>query len=154
MRNSGRAPLEIEENGHSMKFTSVVASKLCETGFLYIFTTVNSIMLSSYSKEAVAISSISGQIVNLIIIFLNMIITGAVIHISISLGGGNRKRAGNISGTASIVIFILSLISAAAALLFSKNLLVLMNVESYMLDTAIVFFKISIAFLPMRVLMM
>lgn len=144
--------LKIEENGHTLNFYSIAFSRLCEQIFLTIMASINSFMLSGYSGEAVAASSFSAQIINLATVLLNMITTGTVIRLSISLGRQDN-RAGRISSTAFYTVLIAGLIVAVSIIAFSEKILNIMNVEPYMLDMTISYLRIVAAFLPVKILM-
>ena len=84
----------IEENGRTIKFSSLVFPKLFEIIILYVLNTINTFMLSGYTGEAVAAVSLSGQILNLATTLITMVITGSMIITSIELGKKNREGAG------------------------------------------------------------
>lgn len=144
---------KIEENGHTLSFYPMAVSKLAEQIFMYFLGIANSFMLSGYSAEAVTTSNISVQIINLAIVLLTMAITGAVIHLSVSLGRQDIRRASLICSTAFYAILAVSLILAAVIIIFSKELLGIMNVEDYMLDMSVSYLRVVAAFLPVKIIM-
>lgn len=145
--------LKIEENGHTLSFYPMAFSKLAEQIFLYFLGIVNSFMLSGYSAEAVTASNISTQIITLAVVLFTMAITGAVIHLSISLGRQDRDRANLICSTAFYAILAVSLIVAAVIIIFSRGLLGIMNVEDYMLGMSMSYLRVVAAFLPVKIIM-
>lgn len=143
----------IVEEGHSIKLTTIASSKMLERIFILLLGTVNSIMLSGYSQDAVAIANISNQIINFCIMLPDMVVIGANICMSLAFGRNNRPLAGKISATASVADVVLSLFLSVFVILFAKPLLLLMNTEAQLLEAAIGYLRIIAAFLPVTALM-
>lgn len=137
----------IEENGRIIKFSSLVFPKLFEIIILYVLNTVNTFMLSGYTGEAVAAVNLSAQILNLATTLITMVTTGAMIITSIELGKRNREAAGEICGTAFIVVIALSLIIGMILAIFSKQFLLYMNAEPEVLSLGINYLRLMGFFL-------
>ena len=145
--------LTINENGRRLSFFSMVFSKAFETLFVNIFSAVTSVMLSGYSEVAVSVASLSNQIINLLLMFLDMATIGAVIHMSASMGGNNRKRAGEFSSTAVFTAGVVSVITSIVLFMLARLVMVYMNAETEILDAAVQYLKIRAIFLPVTVMM-
>ena len=143
----------IEENGRTIKFSSLVFPKLFEIIILYVLNTINTFMLSGYTGEAVAAVSLSGQILNLATTLITMVITGSMIITSIELGKKNRDGAGKICGTAFTVVIILSLVVGSVLAIFSKQFLLYMNAEPEVLVLGINYLRLMGFFLVITMTM-
>lgn len=120
---------KIYESGRTISIASLAVPKFFEMVFVQMLGTVNTIMLSGYSEEAVAATSVANQIQNLSVVILNIIICGMSILMSIELGKNDISKAGQVAGTAYISILIASAIVGAIISVFSEKLVCLMNLE-------------------------
>lgn len=145
--------LVIEEDGRRIKFFEIVLSKIMESLFLYVLGLVNSLLLSGYSPEAVSVANIVNQVFNLAIIIPNMIVTGMAIHMNVALGQKNEKTAGLIGGTSVILGVSVGLMMSLVMILLGRPVLSLMNVEAYMMDSALGYLRYYFAFMPVVALM-
>lgn len=145
--------LSIEENGRQLKFFSIVISNIFETLFINILTAVTSVMLAGYSDAAVTVANLSNQVINLLLIFIEMATVGAVIHMSMRLGRGERTNAGEFAGTATIMVLVAAIIIGLLLAVSAKRVMTLMNAEAKILETSAHFLRIRVAFLPVMLLM-
>lgn len=95
----------------------------------YLVTSVNTLILSSYSDQAVAAVGIAGQIINLINVFYMAVGTGVMVVISQQLGAGNRERAGKAAGVSLAMSACFSVVFMGIIYGFSKQILQMMNLE-------------------------
>ena len=84
--------------------------------------TVNTLVLSSYSDEAVASVGAANQIMGMVFTFYTVIATGAGIIISHRLGAKRKKAASDAAFTSIFFSLILSLIVGILLSLFSRDL--------------------------------
>ncbi|MBQ8525298.1 MAG: hypothetical protein IJ460_01050 [Clostridia bacterium] len=145
--------LTIEEDGRQLKFFSIVISKFFETLFINVLAMVTSVMLSGYTDAAVTVANLSTQVINLVLIFLEMTTVGAVIHMSMEMGRGERKRVGELAGTAMVMLLIAAVISGFGLILSAKWVMRLMNADNEILVEAATYLRIMAIFLPTTVLM-
>ncbi len=143
---------KIHENGHTVSLSSIALPKFFEFIFTQMIGTVNTFMLSGYSQEAVAATSVANQIQNLIIMLINIIISGMMIIMSVELGKESRSNAGKIAGTAFFVILLSSLIIGIAVSVFSEQLIGIMNLEGNPKKVASGYFRIRSIFLFITIL--
>lgn len=144
---------KIQENGRTISLSSIAVPKFFEYVCMQILGTVNTLMLSGYSQEAVAATSIAGQILNFATALLGMVVTGATILTSIELGKKDRRSAGIVGGTAAIMVILSSVLTGLFLILASGKLVSMMNLEGSALETAVSFLNIKAAFLIITMLL-
>ncbi|MDF2587891.1 MAG: mdtK 3 [Anaerocolumna sp.] len=108
--------------------------------------TVNTLALSHYSDNAVAAVGASAQLMGMIFTFYSVISSGAAIVINQNLGAKKREMAAN---AAVISVFFSGFISITIGILlaiFSRPILVAMNLKDEVLNQAIIYFRICISF--------
>lgn len=142
-----KAVSKFYENGHTISVSSIALPKYLEVIFIQMINTVNTLMLSGHSREAVAATSVAGQIQNLIIVILNIVIAGTGILMSVELGKNDRKKASEIAGTSIVMIVFFSLTIGLLAFIFSEQLMDTMNLSGESKNLAVEFFKIKMLFL-------
>ena len=108
--------------------------------------TVNTLVLSSYSDEAVASVGAANQIMGMVFTFYTVIATGAGIIISHRLGAKRKKAASDAAFTSIFFSLILSLIVGILLSLFSRDLMKMMQLESRLLEDATIYFHICVSF--------
>jgi putative MATE family efflux protein len=148
-----KAVSKVYENGHCISVSSIALPKYLEMIFIQMINTVNTLMLSDFSREAVAATSVAGQIQNLIIVILNIIIAGTGILMSVELGKNDRKNASEIAGTSIVMIVFCSVIIGLLAFVFSGQLMDIMNLSGKSKNLAVDFFKIKMLFLFIKMSM-
>ncbi len=148
-----RELLTIEENGRKLRFWEIVLSKILETVFLYVLGTINSLLLSGYAPEAVTIANIANQIFNLCVILPNMAVTGMAIHMNIALGQRDTKGVAELGGTATVVATAVAVLIGGGIILLAEDIIPLMNVEPFMVESAVGYLRLYLGFLPVVALM-
>lgn len=138
---------KIEENGRTISLSSIAVPKFFEIICMQILGTVNTLMLSGYSQEAVAATSIAGQILSFATSLLGMVIAGATILTSIELGKKDRQSAGLVGGTAAIMVVSSSVVLGLIMILSANGLVGLMNLEGSARTTSVNFLSIKAGFL-------
>lgn len=113
---------------------------------LNMMGTVNTLMLSQYSDDAVAAVGAATQLQGMILTFYTVISTGASIVINHNLGAGNEETASDTAFCSIILCGSLSIVLGAILSLFAKPLLGMMNLSGYVLDYAVAYFRICILF--------
>lgn len=143
----------IYENGHKISMMSLAVPKFFEMVLIQLLGTMNTVMLSGYSQEAVAATSVANQIYNLILIALNIIITGMTLVMSVELGKKDRDKAGRIAGTSIIMLLGFSLLLGFATTLMSDRLVGIMNLEGTLKASASGYLIIRSVFLFVTLMM-
>lgn len=136
---------KINDNGRIITLAALAIPTFFEFIFTQLLGTANTIMLSGYSQEGVAATSVANQIENIAICLINIIIYGMTILTSIELGKENCRKAEKIAGTSLISITVVSIIIGMVISFFSTHLINFMNLEG-------VAGKLSSAFLKRKAL--
>lgn len=121
--------LSIDDNGKRLTFLSLFIPKICELLFAKLMGTVNTLMISSYSEDAVGATTSATQIVSIVGLLISIITVGCTIIISIELGRGDRERAARITGTGLVTITVISGIVSLLLFLLSEPALRMLNLE-------------------------
>jgi putative MATE family efflux protein len=103
---------------------------------------VDTLMLSRYSEQAVAAMSLAGQIAFFIMLVYMMISVGASIVIAQHLGAGNRREAGLV-GVGSLALMLgVSLTLSLTVYLLAEPVIALYHVEPQVAGYAVQFLQI------------
>lgn len=144
---------KMQENGRTISLFSLSVPSFFEQIFRMMLSTVNTLMLSGYSQEAVAATSVSAQLENVMLYLVTIIIFGMSIVISIELGRKNRKAAAQVAGAAVISALVFSLALGITASAFSEQLVSIMKLEGETMVLSSGFFKIKSATLFLTLLL-
>ena len=102
--------------------------------------------------SAVAAVGACGPIISLLVSLFASIATGANILIAKHVGAGNMERGRRATGTAVVIGFLSGIIMMAIALIWARDILVLMNCQPDVLEDAVTYMRIY--FLGMPVIML
>ncbi len=144
---------KIREDGRTISVLSLAAPKFFDQIFIILLNTVNTLMLSKYSEDAMSAANVSGQLQTMITVVLNIIIFGMSVVMSLELGRRDRRAAGHVAGTAVTMMLILSLLAGLLTALFSNQLIGLMNLEGEVKLIAVGYFGIKAAFIFVTMIM-
>lgn len=111
--------------------------------------TVLGIMVSDYAVAAVGAC---GPIISLLVSLFASFATGANILIAKHVGARNEERGRRATGTAIIMGFLSGVIMMAIALIFARDILILMKCQPEVLDLAVTYMRIY--FLGMPIIML
>ena len=111
--------------------------------------TVLGIMVSDYAVAAVGAC---GPIISLLVSLFASFATGANILIAKHVGARNEERGRRATGTALIMGFLSGVIMMAIALIFARDILILMKCQPEVLDLAVTYMRIY--FLGMPIIML
>lgn len=143
---------KIYENNTCISMSSLTVPKFFEAVFTTMISTVNTLMLSGYSSDAVTATSVSTQILNLATVIVSMIISGSVLHISIELGRKDFKNASSFSGTGALMCLLFSAVIGTGIFFFSDVLNTAMNLDGLQKELANTYLKIMALFFPITML--
>lgn len=136
------------ENGKKITLFSLALPLFFEHIFALLYGTANTYLLSGYSNIAVSATSVSNEILSVVTVLINMVVTGTVIVSSVSIGSNDYERAGKTSFTGLAFVFgisfVFGVIMSSNATLFTG----LMNLDATTQTIAVEYFKIMAAFLP------
>ena len=99
-------------------------------------------MLSGYSQNSVGAVGNANQIINIAILVLNMLCTGATVLAAQSLGAGDKRRVTIISSVSALLVLASGLALSAALLLFPEPLFRLISVPDALLREAVQYTRI------------
>lgn len=143
----------ISENGRTITLPELVIPKFFELIFVLLLGTVNTIMLSSYSSDAVAATSVAGQIFTFICLFPSIIATGSRVLLSIAIGSKDPLREKKIIGTSLLSCIFFALALGVIGALTSLKLVNFMNLTGETANTGASFLSIKLIFLPITAVM-
>lgn len=108
--------------------------------------TINTLMLSHYSDDAVAAVGAASQLTSMILTLYTVISTGSSIVINHNLGAGKTETASDAAFTSVIFCGSFSLILGTLLSFCARPLLGLMHLEAHVLEYAVTYFRIAIQF--------
>lgn len=136
----------VETPQGTLSLSKIFFPLLVEMLLLNTMGTINTLMLSHYSDDAVAAVGAATQLLSMILTFYTVISTGSSIVINHNLGAGNQKSASDAAFSSIIFCGSLSLIIGTLLSMAAEPLLSLMNLEAHVLDYAVSYFQIAIQF--------
>lgn len=119
---------------------------LLEMLLLNLMGTINTLMLSSYSDDAVAAVGTASQLVSMILTFYSVVNSGTSVVINHNLGAGKKKEASDAAFSAIIFCGILSLVLGTVLSRLSEPVLSIMHLEPHVNEYAVTYFRIVIQF--------
>lgn len=117
-----------DDNGHLNLFTLAIPLMFQQI-FNLLLGTVNTIVLTNVSDEAVAAVNVSVSVLNIPILFLIMPANGAMIIISILLGGKKAEKINSIYVSGVRICAVLSILLSTACYLLAPYLIGFMQVK-------------------------
>jgi len=112
-----------------------------------LMSTVNVLILGSYSDNVVASVGVATQLINMIVMFFNVVSIGATVIISQSLGAGNREYASKVAAVSIVLTSSSALIAGVIFTVFAPQCMKLMQLEDKLLPDAITFFRVVVSFI-------
>lgn len=136
----------IETEHETLTMKSLFVPFFIEMILMNLMGTVNTLILSSYSDEAVAAVGTATQMMNMIYTFYTVVGTGASIVISQQLGAGNQKRANDAVNLSILLCGGLSILVGIVLGIFAHPVMSIMQLEEDVLTLATDYFRICIMF--------
>lgn len=152
MRLYDRELSTFEAGEESVSLIKTALPKFFDCASIYLVGSVSTAMLAWYSQDAVSAVNVALQVLNLIIILFNIILTGGNFTLSFELGRNKRKTAGEIVGTAFCVDVLLAAVLGAVLFFMSHQVAEMMNLQGEVCNMASQYLKMCAAFLPITVL--
>lgn len=109
--------------------------------------TINTMVLSAYSETAVAAVGAANQVLTLFNLFFNSIVLGTMVVLSNCIGAEAVEEGRKISFSALFTCGVISAVILPLLYIFSKPLLILMNLTGTLLEQALLYFRIRVFFL-------
>lgn len=110
--------------------------------FFMLLGTIDTLMLNSYSDQAVGAVVNANSIINLFTVLLTVVGTGMVVVLTKTLGAKQRDKEGAIVGTGLIFNIILGVVISLILFFLGGILLTIMKTESNVLSNAKSYIKI------------
>lgn len=129
-----------------LSFTKLAWPMMLENIMKYLITTVNTLIVSSYSDDAVAAVGVAGQIINLINVSYSAIGVGIMVAVSQNIGAGNKKKVQNIASISIGMTMLISLGFMAIVFLLYQPILRVMQLESGLMKDGSAYLVIVSAF--------
>lgn len=136
---------------NDINLIKIALPKLFELASLYLIGSISAAMLSRYSQESVSAVNVSLQVLNLVIIIFNIVLTGGNFVTSYELGRQDRKKAASITGTAVVTAVALAAIAGAILAVFAEGILYRMNLRGEACIMGARYLRVCAVFLPMTV---
>lgn len=133
-------------DGMKLSLISLSIPILFETTLRNLMNTVNTYILSYHTETAAAAVATASQLQRLLMIFYTVISSGVTVIVAQNLGAGNRKRAGEAAAISVAFCFLISLAIGIVGSIFSREIMIWMNLEGELLDEATKYFSIVSAF--------
>lgn len=113
-----------------------------ETLLRIMLGNVDTFMLSNYSDNAVAAVGVANQINHILIMLYWIVSTGTTVLISQYLGAKKNREASEVAVTAIAGSLMLGLAIGALVFVFSRQILMFLNIPPELMEYAVVFLKI------------
>ena len=148
-----RAISEIEENGKKITLLTLSVPLLLENLFLQLYSTANTLLLKGYSESTVTATAVSETVIGICTVLMTLIINGAVILTSFSLGKRDRTEAAKIAGTACVTVFAFSSVLGLTVAASSGFFIRAMQLTEELADIAAEYLTVRALFFPIMGLM-
>lgn len=136
----------IETPQGTLSLFAVFLPFLVETLLTNSMGTVNTLILSNYSDDAVAAVGAANQLMGMIYTFYTVISSGSSIFITHKLGAKQYKSASDAAFTAIVCSFGLSLAVGGVLSLLAEQVMGMMNLTGDVLAQATSYFRICVSF--------
>lgn len=103
---------------------------------------INVFMISHYSDKAVGAIGVSNQIIGMLGVLYNVVSMGTAIIITQYIGAKDFKMSKRVSEVSVLLNVVLGLIFSFVLIVFSKELMIVMNIPREMMQYGIVYIKI------------
>lgn len=111
---------------------------------------IDQVMISQYSEGSVAAVGNANQIINIVIIFLNVMCIATTILVSQYIGSGNRKKISEVCTVSLSFIVFISAVISGILILFSRQIFTILNVPAEILDETCTYIKIIGGFIVIQ----
>lgn len=111
---------------------------------------IDQVMISQYSEGSVAAVGNANQIINIVIIFLNVMCIATTILVSQYIGSGNRKKISEVCTVSLSFIVFISAVISGILILFSRQIFTMLNVPAEILDETCTYIKIIGVFIVIQ----
>ncbi len=117
------------ENGKVVSMWGIVYPRIAETLFATLLGTVNTLMLTGYSENAVSAVGVVGTVVSFILILSTLVASGMRVIMSVCIGEKNTERERKSAGTGICLGFLYGIVMAILINFFSGTIVRVMNLS-------------------------
>lgn len=136
---------DMRQNGRGdFRLMALFLPILIENVLKNSMSTINVYILGHYSDNAVASVGVASQVITMILMFFSLISTGATVVIAQNLGAGDRQRAADAGMVAIASTTILGVTLGVFFYINAPGILRMLQLEDYLLQDALIYFKIAI----------
>ncbi|HEY5587307.1 MAG TPA: MATE family efflux transporter [Ruminiclostridium sp.] len=121
---------------------SLVAPIFLQNFLTMMMGSINVFMLGHYSDQAVGAVGVANQYITMLLMLYSITSSGTAIVISQYLGAKENKKSAKVSMVALMLNTLLGVILSVAFLLFSHQMVRLMNLKPIMMADAVVYIQI------------
>ena len=115
------------ENGKTTTLMALAWPIFFQSLTSHFIGTGNVLVVSNYSEILVTVTSVTNQIVNLIVTILAAVASGMAIMVSVAFGASKKQEAEKQSGIAAVTAFIFAVIPSVFLFIFAKATISAMN---------------------------
>lgn len=141
------------DDSGKLTIMSVAIPKFLELVSIQVLGTINVVMLTKYSSDAVNAVNVATQVCLFLTQIYSMIIIGGSIIMNFELGRGDRKKASEVATTSVAAAFLFCLVTGVVLSFFSKEIMGLMNVSDSVGKSGEDYFTVQMLGLPISALM-
>lgn len=142
LRGGRESYFVVEAGAERLSAISLCWPMMLEYIMKYLLTTVNTLILSAYSDDAVAAVGVAGQVTTMAFVIYHAFSTGAMVSISRNLGAGNKQRAQNLASVAIALTILVSIAFTVLLLCFPVQILRVMQLEEALMDDGVAYLTI------------
>lgn len=144
--------LSLTDSSGKMNLFSLALPLFLQQVFTILLGTVNTVVLTTVSDDAVTAVNIAATVLNIPIMLLTMPSNGAMILLCLALGEGKRKTVSTLYCTGLAVTIFLSVCVSALFFVLAPSLLRRMQLSDTVLSAGILYFRIRCVFLLFQAL--
>ncbi|MBP5342759.1 MATE family efflux transporter [bacterium] len=146
-----RSEMDLTHGNLFKKMLRFVLPLMMTTIFQLLYTTIDLWTVSNYGGGALSMTAIgsNGALINLIIVVLASLATGANVCISVAKGSNNQEKAENILHTSFLIAFYGGIIFGILGYFLAPELLIVMDTPASIIDKATTYLRIYFCGIPL-----
>ena len=139
--------LTLNDSSGRLNIFSLAVPLFFQQVFTILLGTVNTVALTKVSEDAVTAVNVASMLIDVPVTLTNMITSGTLVILSLTLGAGKKDDVGKIYVTSIISMAVFSFFLSAVLLFAAPYLLSAMNLDGNILACGVLYFRIRILFL-------
>lgn len=141
-----RSLATFETQSGTMTLPKIFVPFFIEMLLLNMMGTINTMMLSHYSDDAVAAVGAATQVISMTLTLYTVISTGSSIVINHNLGAGKKETASDAAFSSIVFCGTFSFLLGTIMSFCARPILGLMHLEAHVLEYSVSYFKIAVQF--------